>query len=136
MNHAVGALFISTGPILLPLRQLHQLLKGFCIPLLEQIAGLLPSEDVVRWIPPRRTLVLTPPHKKIQKQRGLVELPTWLGASKDLGEKLLSPLPLQEMLLIRSFLIAIPWGDRHPFDAKRHHFIEKRSDPFGIRIIE
>src|SRR3569832_69679 len=105
MDHTFGAFFNSTGPVLLPLRQFHQLPEGCRIPLLKQIAGFLPSENVIGGIPPGRTLVLTLAHEEIQKQRGLIELPTRLGASKDLGEEFLRPRPLQKMLLIRSLLI-------------------------------
>ena len=89
MDHTIGAFFISTGPVLLPLRQLHQLPEGCRIPFLKQITGLLPSEDVIGGIPPGCTLVLTFAHEEIQKQRGLIELPTSLGIRKNLGKKLL-----------------------------------------------
>ena len=86
MDHAIGALFVSTGAVLLPLRQLHELAKGFCVSLLKQITGLLPSKHVIGRIPPRGALVLTPAHEEVQKQRGLIELPTRFGTSQNLGK--------------------------------------------------
>ena len=99
MNHALGALLILTCAIVLPLRRFEQLAEGFRITFLQEIAGLLPTEDVIRRITPRRALIFFLPHQEIQEEGRLVELPSCLGTTQDLRKEFPRPSLLQEMLL-------------------------------------
>lgn len=136
VHHTVRALVVSTGPVTIPIRRLQQLLKRGDIPFLEKIAGLLPAEDIISRIAPRRTLVLTFAHQKIQEQRGLIKTPARFGIGENARKELLRATPFQEILLVGSLLITVSRRNHHAFDAELHHLIEKRAHASRIGIIE
>src|ERR1017187_8506597 len=74
VQHAVGALGIAgfiTG--LLPGGGIQQFLKRVGVAILEEIAGLLPTENAVSRHTPRRAVQVAFPHEELQEQRGHVE---------------------------------------------------------------
>src|SRR5512145_2496693 len=107
MHHAVGALLIFCGAVVLPCRRFHQISEALGIAFLQKVAGPLPSEYVIRGVSPRRAVILAAAHEKIQEQRRLVELPGTLRTAENPGKQLRSPCPLEKVLLIRGFLIAV-----------------------------
>ena len=75
MHHAIGALLVIAGAVLVPLRVLHQLLEGLGVAFAEQIAGPLPAEHGAGWVPPRRAVIGLIAGEEIEEQRGLEERP-------------------------------------------------------------
>ena len=136
MHHAIGAFLIPPCSVVIPLRTFHQFTERLRVALLEQIAGLLPPEDVIGRIAPGRALVLPPPHQEIQEQRRLIELPALLRAPQNTGKQFPRALSLQKMLLVRRLLIAVPRRNHHAFDAEIRHRIEKLPHALRIGIIE
>src|SRR2546425_2240963 len=121
MYHAVSALLVPAGPVVVPVRVLDELLERRGVAVLEEVTRLLPAEDVVGGVAPRRALVVHLAHEEVQKERRLVEPPAALGLVQDAREQFPRPLPLEEVLLIGRFLVTIPRRNHHPFDAQLHH---------------
>ncbi len=85
--HAISTLRISRfGAVILPLRGVQQFLERVHVAVLQQIAGLLPPEDVVRRHAPRRALVLLLAHQKFEEKGRLIELPALLAIGEDGAE--------------------------------------------------
>src|SRR5713226_1688333 len=73
VHHAVRALGIAgLGAVVLPLGGVQQFLKRIYVTVLQQIAWLLPAEDVVRWHSPWRASIGSLAHQKLEEQLGLV----------------------------------------------------------------
>src|SRR5207247_8816208 len=70
-------IFVVAAPaaVVLPLRRLDELAEGGRVALLQEIAGALPAEHVVRRVAPRRALEVLLAHEELEEQRRLVELP-------------------------------------------------------------
>ena len=136
MDHAVGALLVPAGPVVVPVRVLDELPEGRGVAVLEQITRLLPAENVVRGIAPWRALVVHLAHEEVQKERRLVEPPVFLGRVQDAREHLPRPLSLEKVLLIGRLLVTVPRRDHHAFDAQLHHRVEELPHTLGIGIIE
>src|SRR5262249_34565017 len=101
VHHAVAALLVATAPpIVFPARGLEHLLKGRGVSFLQEVAGPLPAEHVVRGIAPRSALEVLLAHEELQEQRRLVEPPAALGTREDLREELVRALGPEEMLLV------------------------------------
>ena len=62
VDHTVGTLVIAARAVSVPFREFYQFTKGFGVALLKQIAGFLPTKDIVRRIAPGRALIVTTPH--------------------------------------------------------------------------
>src|SRR5215510_14170431 len=75
LSAAVAALFILAGAVGIPVGGLHQLVEGLRIAFAEQIARLLPAEDVARRHAPRRALVFLVAREEVQEQAGVDETP-------------------------------------------------------------
>src|SRR3982074_1979023 len=70
VHHAVGASWVAgLSPIVLPLGGSEQLSKSLRIAVLQQIAGLLPSEHVVGRHAPGRTRISPLTHQELEEQR-------------------------------------------------------------------
>ena len=68
MDHAIIALRIPARTVVIPIRRLHEVLKAFRISLIDQqIAWLLPTEDVVSRITPRRALIAPVASQEVHK---------------------------------------------------------------------
>jgi hypothetical protein len=136
VHHAVGALLVPSGTIAIPGRAVEEFLEGPHIAVLEEIARLLPAEDVGRWVPPGGALILQLPHQELQKQRRLIESPSPLAVTENVGKQPVRPLSPEKVLLIRRLHIAVTRGNHHPFDAEDHHLVEEPANPQGVCIAE
>src|SRR6476660_5418793 len=136
MHHAFGAFLIFRRTVVLPCRRVHEIAEALGIAFLQEITGPLPAEHVIRGVSPRRAVIFAASHQEVQEERGLIELPRALRTRENLGKQLFRPGPLEEMLLVRRFLVAVAGRNHHAFDAQRHHLVEEFSDTLRIRIIE
>ena len=76
VNHAIGALRVSARvAVIFPVRSFEQFLKRVAVSVLQQVTRFLPTENIVRGIPPRRALQVPVAAEKLQKQRRLIENP-------------------------------------------------------------
>ena len=75
MRHAVGAFLVLAGAVRIPVGGFHQFLEGLGVTLAEQVAGLLPAEDVARRHAPRRALIILIAGEEVQEQAGMHEIP-------------------------------------------------------------
>src|SRR5215469_17969201 len=101
VRHAVRALFIRAGAVGVPVGGLHQLLEGFRITFAEQIARLLPAEDVACRHAPGGAVIGLVAGEEIEEQRRVDELPTLTAAEReDLAEELLGLAAVEEVLLV------------------------------------
>src|SRR5690606_39336838 len=136
MRPPVVALRIAARAVLLPVRRLPQLLERRRVPFVdEEIAGLLPAEDVVRGIRPRRALIALIPGEEIEEQARLIEAPlarAGPSALEDLAEELLRLPSPEEHVLARRMIVAVARRDHHAFDAEAHHVVEEIGDVVRI----
>src|SRR6201989_904918 len=90
MRHAVGTLLILAGAVGIPVGGLHQLLEGLGVAFAEQIAGLLPAEDVARRHAPRGALIGLVAGEEVEEQAGMHEVPLLALAEREhVAEQLL-----------------------------------------------
>jgi len=142
VGHAVVAAGVASYAVVVPARVLQQgAVAGRVTFIGEQIAGPLPTEDVIGRIAPRCALICLIAREKIQKQRGMIEGPAGAGgaaatAFEDLAEQALARAAPQENVLPRSMLIAVAGRDRDAFDAELHRRIEECSHFVRIRAAE
>src|SRR5713226_7417764 len=102
MHHAVRAFRIAGfRAVALPLGGVEQFLERIHVPVLQQIAGLLPAEDVIGWHAPRSASISSLAHQKLEEQLRLVELPTRLAIRQNGPEQAPCASPPEEMLLVR-----------------------------------
>src|ERR1700679_3619761 len=67
-DHAVSAFWIAgSRAVVFPLRLLDQLLERGSVAILQQVAGLLPAEDVVSRIAPWRAFVVPLAHQELEE---------------------------------------------------------------------
>src|SRR6202521_2532223 len=101
MRHAVRAFLVAAGRGGMPVRRLDQLLEVFCVALAEQVAGLLPAEDIARRHAPRRAVVGLVAGKEVEEQGGMHEVPALAFAQREnLAEELLGLTTVEEVRLI------------------------------------
>src|SRR5262249_14832339 len=134
VHHTIGAAWIMARAVLVPGGLLHQLLVGRGIAIGHKIAGFLPAQYTVVGITPGSTLVFTLTLQEIQKEGGVVEVPFL--ASKHLAKQLFGALTLEKVLLVRGFLIAVPWRHHHAIDTECRGIIKKRPQCLGILTLE
>src|SRR5262249_35306948 len=129
-HHAGRALLVADAPpIVFPPRGLEQLLEGRGVSFLQEVAGPLPAEYVVRRVAPRSALEVLLAHEELQEQRRLVEPPAALGIREDLREELVRALAHEDEILIRGLGVAVAGRDHHALDAQVHHLVEELSHP-------
>src|SRR5690242_1296315 len=108
VNHAIGALGIAgLGAIVCPFRGVHQLLKRVGIPVLKQITGLLPAEDVVSGHSPGRAGIGALAHQELEEKRRLIELPALFAVGKDCAEQASCARTSQKVLLVRRLVVGV-----------------------------
>src|SRR6185369_2443325 len=108
MGHAVGAFFVLAGAVAVPVGGRHQFLEGLGVAFAEQIAGLLPAENVARRHAPWRAFVGLVAGEEIQEQAGMHEVPLLaLAAGKYVAEQLLGLRAVEEVLLVGRTFIGI-----------------------------
>ena len=137
MHHAIRALRIARfGAIIRPLRRLHQFFVRFGVAILQQVAGLLPSENVVGRHAPRRAFVGALAHQILEKERRLVEAPRLLAIRKHGAKHASNPRPSHEVLLVGSLVVRISGRHHHALDADFHHLVEELAHAVGVGSIE
>src|SRR5713226_6257627 len=135
--HAVRALRIAgLRAVILPLSGVEQLLERVHVTVLQQIAGLLPPEDVISWHAPWSASISSLAHQKLEEQLRLVELPTRFAIRQNCPEQAPRASPPEEVFLVGRLVVGIAGGEHHAFDAQLHHFIEKRADALRIGAVE
>src|SRR5215467_15935506 len=76
MNHAIATARVAAlVAVFFPLGGLDKLLERLRVAVVEKVAGLLPAEDVVIRVAPRRAFVIDLAHQEFQEEDRLVELP-------------------------------------------------------------
>jgi len=107
MRHAVRAFFVAAGAVGVPVGGLHQFRERLGVAFAEQVARLLPAEDVARRHAPRRAVEFLVAGEEVQKHAGMGQVPVLaLAEREDVAEQLLGLAPRQEMLLVGRPLIA------------------------------
>src|SRR5262249_19129164 len=101
MSHAVRALLVLAGPVGIPVCGLHQFVERPGVAFAQQVAGLLPAENVAGRHAPRRAVIGLVAGEEIEEQVRVDEIPLFaLAHAEDLAEKLLGLAPAKEMLLV------------------------------------
>src|SRR3989442_1527173 len=134
VHHTIGAARVATRAILVPVGLCHQLLKRRRIAVSHEIAGLLPAQHTVVRIAPGSALVLAPTLEKIQKEGRVIEVPFPPG--KHSAKQRLGAFPLEKMLLVWGFLIAIPRRHHEAIDAERRGIVKKGSQLLSVFAFE
>src|SRR5712691_5868406 len=75
MRHAVRAFLVLAGAVGIPVRGLHQLAERLGVALAQEVARLLPAENVARRHAPGRAVIGLVAGKEIQEQAGMNEGP-------------------------------------------------------------
>src|ERR1022692_2371609 len=133
VQHAVGALCIAGFiAVLLPGGGIQQSLKRVGVAILEEIAGLLPTENAVSRHTPRRALQVAFPHEELQEQRRHVELPAWVAVGEDFAEHRLISLASGEVPLVGRLVVGVARRDHHAFHAGGHHLAEKGAHRLAL----
>ena len=136
MGHAVGAFLVATGSVGVPVRRFHQLLVGRDVAFAEQIAGLLPAEDVARRHAPGRAVIFAVAGEEVEEQGRMHQLPLLaLAEREDAAEQLLGLATVEEVVLVGRPLIGIAGRDRDA-DAEFLGVVEERRDVLGGMPVE
>src|ERR1700680_2142202 len=111
VHHAVGASWIARlGPVVLPFGGREQLGKAFRITILQKIAGLLPTEDVIGRHAPGRTRISPLAPQEVKKQRRQIEAPVGIAVRKNGAEHAARTSASEEVLLVGGFVIRVSRG--------------------------
>src|SRR5262245_54930926 len=129
MNHAIAAARVTAlVAVLFPLGRLDQFLKRLRVTVIKQVTRLLPAEEVVIRVAPRRALVIDLAHQEFQEEDRLVELPPLAARraqrAENLFEKLFGLLAFEKVILIGRPGVAVTGRDCHPVNTEVHHLIE------------
>src|SRR6516225_2301602 len=136
MRHAVRALLVLAGAVGVPVRGFHQFVERLGVAFAQQVAGLLPAENVAGGHAPRRAVIGLVAGEEIEEQVRVDEIPLFaLAHAEDLAEELLGLPPAEKVLLIGRALIGIAGRDRHP-DVQLLGVIEEGCDVFGRMTVE
>src|SRR5262249_15775901 len=136
MRHAVRAFLVAAGAVGVPVGGFHQLREGLGVAFAEQIAGLLPAEDVAGRHAPRRAVILLIAGQEVEEKARVHELPAFaLAEREDLAKQLLGRAPVEEMLLIGRALIGIAGRDRDT-DAELLSEVEEAGAVLGRMSVE
>jgi hypothetical protein len=133
MDHAVLALgVVALVAVVVPVGELEIFLEGLHVAVLEEVAGLLPAEDVVGGAAPGGALEVEVALEELEEEGREVELPGFLGVLEDLLEELLAVVAVQEVVLVRRFFVDVAGGEHHAFDAEVHGGVEEVADVGGV----
>src|SRR6185369_5365 len=137
MHHAVLALGITAlVTVTVPVGLRHEFLEGVRVSVLKQVAGLLPSENVVGRNAPGGALVIALTHQELEEERTLVEAPLLTAIAQNLTIEFAGILLCKKVRLIRSLLVAVAGRDHHALDAEVHHFVHEAAYALGIGTVE
>src|SRR5271165_1312580 len=106
------------------------------IAVLQQIARLLPAEQVVGGHAPWRAVVLALAHEEFQVQRRLIESPRALAIRQDGFEGAARAGASEEVLLVGRFVVGVAGRDHDAFDAQVHHFVEEHADALRVDAVK
>ena len=90
VNHTVATFFVATFlTVLFPHRIGHQLLEGGDVAVLQEVAGFLPTEDVIGGVAPRGAIVVDVALEELEEIRGEIKLPRFFAPFKNFLEEFL-----------------------------------------------
>ena len=136
-DHAVGALGVAAGhAVVFPLGAFQQFLVTVGVALLKQIAGPLPSEDVIGGHAPGNAIVVALAHEEFKEQGRHVEFPSGLAIGQNGAKETAHTGAAHEAILIRSFVVAVTRREHDALDAHAHHFVEECADTVGLGPVE
>src|SRR5262245_28536164 len=136
MRHAVRAFLVFAGAVGRPVRALHQFTERLGVAFAEQIARLLPPENVARGHAPRRAAIGLVPGEKIEEEVRVDKIPLFAPAqAEDFAEQLLGLSAVEEMFLVGGAFIRIARRDRHA-DTEVLGVIEEGGDVLGGMAVE
>src|SRR5271169_3445594 len=108
VNHAVRALGIAAfSAVTVPIGFANQFRERVGIAVLQQVAGLLPAENIVGGHAPGRAFVIALAHEKFHEQRAEVETPFFAAIAQNLAEQLARFFSAEEMFLVGSFVVGV-----------------------------
>src|SRR5205085_6924605 len=114
----------------------HQLRESLRVALAEEVAGLLPAEDIARRHAPRRAVGFLIAGEEVEEHAGVHQLPALVLAEReDLAEQLLGLAPRQEVLLVGRALIGVTGRNRNT-DAELLAVVEELRDVLGRMAVE
>ena len=126
MHHAILALGIAAlHAVAFPSGVFHEFLEGVVVPLLQQVARLLPSEDVEGGTAPRSALKVALTHEELKKERAHVELPALLAIGKNHLKELIGLAATKKTILIGGLVVGVSRADHHAFNTKFHHLVKE-----------
>src|SRR5260221_10347695 len=101
MDHAILALgVVALVAVIVPVGQFEILLESTHVAVLEQVTGLLPTEDIVGRTAPRGAGEVEIALKELQEERRQVEAPRFLRVLEDLLEEGLGLVAVEEFFLV------------------------------------
>ncbi len=119
MRHAVGAARVLAPPVGVPVGRLDELLVRLHVPVVHQVAGLLPAEQRVGRNAPRGAAEIGLALEEVQEQRRVVQPPLLPPAvAERLAEQFPRFLHAEEMLLVGRLLVGVGGRDLHLVDAE------------------
>jgi len=88
VHHAVAALHVATFlPIIFPHGIGHELLEGGDVAVLQEVAGFLPTEDVIGGVAPGGAIVVDVALEELEEVRGEIKLPRFFAAFENFLEE-------------------------------------------------
>ena len=114
----------------------QQFLESVGVSVLQQIARLLPAENVERRHAPGGAGVVALAHEEFQEQRRQIEAATCDCGSTDRTEEAPGSGASQEVLLIRRLVVRVSGREHHALDAQFHHFVEESPNALWIGTVE
>ena len=140
MHHAIGAFGVAAlVAVVLPHRVVHEFAERIGVALLQEVTGLLPTEQVVTRHAPRSAFVVALAHEELEEERRLVEDPLAFARGaigQDHLEELIGFAALEEAALIGRFVVSVAGRKHHALDAEFHHLVKERAHRVGIRALE
>ena len=103
---------------------------------MQEVAGFLPTEDVIGRVAPRGAIVVDVALEELEEIGGEIKLPRFFAAFKNFLEEFFGAFAAEEMFLIGGFLVAVAWGKHHALDVQFHHGIKEFADASGIGAFE
>src|SRR5271165_2756772 len=101
VDHAIGAGGVAGfGAVVAPVGGGEKFGEGFGVAVLQQVAGLLPSENVVGGHAPWGAGIGALAHKKFEEERGQIEFPLFVAVRQDGAEHAASAGAAEKMFLV------------------------------------
>ena len=137
VHHAVLALRVAAlDAVVRPLGLGDEFLERVVVALLQEVARLLPAEDVVGRAAPRGALEIALAHEELEEERAHVELPALLAVGEDHLEQLVGLAASEEALLVGRLVVGVARGHHHSLHAQVHHLVEEAAHRGGVGTLE